>query len=469
MENVSESNLTGKDIMPVKFEERTMTSWGFFVLWIGIAVQLVAFIVGAQMYPSLSPGMILLAAFIGNGITAVICVLTGDIGIRYGIPYTVYIRACFGYLGTHVPGVIRACPAIFWFGFQTWIGAYAINEIIRVSTGFNHLMLWTIVFGAVQILGTALGWKAILKLEWIAAPVIVIVGFILEYEILRTYHLSVGKLLTLPGKGGGGMTFSMAVMAQMGTYITLALNIPDFTRNMRAPARGGWWKMNRGSAWAQPTGLILSMVVFVFIGMTSGVATGDWNPIDILVKVFQHNTFLMILGLLFVLMAQWAANSPANLLPPALIISNFSPRKISFTLGCIVAGVVGLVAMPWSFANYVSQILIVISALLGPVAGIMITDYYLLRKRKINVNELYRPGGQYSYWKNINPAGVIAYVPGIISGFLSSTYGFVLALVVSSVLYYILMKFWVARVYPQPEILTSKKLKPNDLYVDTEV
>lgn len=452
-------SLSGKDIMPTVETERNISNMGFLMLWIGIAVQLVTFILGAQLYPALSPVSILMACILGNLVVAVLLTLMGDIGIKYGIPYAVYIRACFGYLGTHIPALIRALPAIFWFGFQTWMGAAALNVIMEMLTGYSNLTLLIILFGIVQIINTAMGIDAIAKFEWIASPSILIIGVVLLYMVMETHNLSIGKLLEIEGQGG--VSFGFAVVAQMGTYITMALNASDFTRFLRVSKKdqnGTWWQANQGSFWGHTIGLVGSMFLFTFIGLVSGVATGNWNPIEVMVQTLgKDSPLLLIACLAFVILAQWSTNVSANLLPPSYIIVNFFPRKITFPVAAIIAGIVGLLLQPWNFSAYIPQILVIITALLGPIAGIMFCDYYLLRKRKLNIEELYKADGQYKYWHNVNPAALIAYLPASISVFYYPDYGFISSFGLSVLLYYPLMKSWIVKKYPQPEIENNRK------------
>ncbi|MFM1655795.1 NCS1 family nucleobase:cation symporter [Brevibacillus sp. B_LB10_24] len=462
-EDESGIRLTGKDIMPTTEDQRNISNLGFLMLWIGIAVQLVTFILGAQLYPALSPTEILAACIVGNLIVAVLLTLMGDIGVRYGIPYAVYIRACFGYLGTHIPALIRAIPAIFWFGFQTWMGAAALNVIMEMLTGYANLTLWIILFGAVQIANTAMGIDAITKFEWLASPSILIIGVVLLLMVMNAHSITFSQLFAI--KGQGGVSFGFAVVAQMGTYITMALNASDFTRFLKVSGKdqkGTWWQANKGSFWGHTVGLVGSMLLFTFIGLTSGVATGNWNPIDVMVQTLgKDNPLLLIVCLAFVILAQWSTNVSANLLPPSYIIVNFLPHKISFPVAAIIAGIAGLLLQPWNFADYVPQIMMIITALLGPIAGIMFCDYYLLRKRQLQLAELYKAGGQYRYWNNLNPAALIAYVPACISVFFLPDYGFISAFGLSIVLYYPLMKYWIAKVYPQPEITGQQQLHVN--------
>ncbi|KIL44604.1 NCS1 family nucleobase:cation symporter [Jeotgalibacillus soli] len=463
-------SLTGKDIMPTSENDRKVSTLGFLVLWIGIAVQLVTFIAAAQLYPALSPLQIVIACFLGNLIVALLLTMLGDIGIKYGIPYAVVIRACFGYLGAHIPAVIRAIPAIFWFGFQTWMGAYALDVIMEMLIGYSNLTLLIILFGALQIINTAMGIKAITNFGWLAAPSILIIGLIMQVFIMQQYELSINDIFSRGGEGGISMGYAIVVM--MGTYITMALNAPDFTRFLKInndKNETNWWKMNKGSFLGHTVGLVGSMLLFTVIGLTSGVATGNWNPIDVLVQTMgEDNPLLLFICLAFVILAQWSTNISANLLPPGYIIVNLFPRKITFVAGSITAGVIGLLIQPWNYAEYIPEILMFITATLAPIVGIMFSDYYLLRKRRLNIEELYKVDGQYKYWHNINPAAVIAYIPAGLSVFLSPDYGFFSALIISMVLYYVLMKYWICKIYNQPEI-TNKDFVIENQQIKKEV
>ncbi|MCM3714789.1 cytosine permease [Alkalihalobacillus oceani] len=443
-------SLSNKDIMPTKLSDRTVTSIGFFMICVGMYVQLVSFIAGAQLYPSLSPVAIILTAVLGNVIVWVLLVLTGDIGLKHGIPYAVYIRAPFGYLGAHIPGLIRALPAIFWFGFQTWLGSMAINEIIIALTGYSNLTLIIIIFGAFQIWNTASGINAIEKFDWVATPVLFVTGLYILYFLINRYEITMADFLS-PGDGGISFITGMAIMA--GAQITMAVSIADMTRFMKRSESDSFFVLNRGSIHSQFWGLILPMGLFVAIGMVSGIATGEWNPITVMTEVFQDNKFLLIFVLgAFVIFAQIASNTGQNLMPPGYVFVNLFPNKIKFSTAVIIAGIIGLLIQPWQFADYTSTILLIISCLLGPILGIMVSDYYFIRKRKLSIDDLYDANGQYKYANNFNPAAFIVFIPGILSGIFFPDYAFFIAMVVGAAVYYLLMKHWILKKYPQKEV-----------------
>jgi NCS1 family nucleobase:cation symporter-1 len=187
--------------------------------------------------------------------------------------------------------------------------------------------------------------------------------------------------------------------------------------------------------------------------MVSGIATGEWNPITVMTTVFSDNPIIMLLVLLsFVVFAQVSSNTGQNLLPPGYVLVNIFPRKLNFAKGCIIAGVIGLVCQPWVFADQVNKIYIIITCMLGPIIGIIISDYFFLRKRNLNVSELYKVGGQYTYFKNYNPAALLVFIPSIIFGLIFSDYALFIALGIGGVLYYILMKCWILKKFPQADV-----------------
>jgi len=450
-------SLKGKDIMPKTEEDRTIAPRGFFLISVGLYVQLVSFIAGAQLYPALSPAMIVLTVILGNIGVWVLLVLTGDIGVKHGIPFAVYIRAPFGYLGAHIPALVRGLPAVFWFGFQTWLGAQALNIIMETLTGYSNLILIIIVFGIFQIVNTALGIDAIAQFDWLAAPILVVTGIVMEFLLLQRYDITLASLFSQAGKGGFSFLEAIAVMA--GAQITMAVNIADFTQflthseNVDVEEDGSWVQRNIGSGWAQLFGLVPPMAFFVIVGITSGVATGEWNPILVMAEVFGGNPLVLIFVLAaFVIFAQVASNTGQNLLPPGYVFVNLFPRRIDFPTAVTAAGVIGLLIQPWNYANLVPTILLYISAGLGPIVGIIISDYYFIRGTELNLNDLYTTGGQYKYWRNFNPAALVVYFSSAVAGILIPSFAFFAALLVSIVLYYVLMKVWVLKKYPQEEV-----------------
>lgn len=256
-QNLQDNNLqlNNPELIPSTDDKRDVSDKTFFIMCIGFYVQLVSFISGAQMFPTLSPLTILICVTIGNLVVWLFLVLTGDIGLRYGIPYSVYMRAPFGYRGAYFPGVVRAIPAVYWFGFQTWMGSEAINAILKYLFGFDHPMLVLAIFGAAQILNTALGINAIAKFDWVAAPVLTLTTAYILYYLVTEYNIG-WDIFNQPGTGS--MSLLLAVTTFAGTQITMAVNISDFTRFMKRPKaagekiddKTGFFQLNSGSIWS---------------------------------------------------------------------------------------------------------------------------------------------------------------------------------------------------------------------------
>lgn len=454
----SHFELAGKDILPRKYKERYITPSKLVAIWFAMAIEITLFIQSAELYPALPVWQIVLSCALGHTLLCVVMWFTQDIGIKYGIPFAVSLRPSFGYVGAFIPTYLRALPAMFWFGFQTWIGATAINSITTVVWSYDNLSLWIIVLGIVQIVHTTLGIKAVTRLSILSSPLLIIVGIYMLYLMFTRYNINFWGLWSMGGEGGK-YSFSLATMAYIGGWATLALSIMDITRDCKITQEevGNWWLSTRKFMIAQWVGLVPAVVFYGFIGVVGMITTGEYNPVLILVEVVgNENLFFMILSLLFVLLATWSTNDTANLFPPAYALASTWPSKINFAKGVIIAGLAGLAMRPWTAADYIIEVLVIFGTILAPVTGIVICDYFVLRKRTINLNELYKNNGQYKYWNNINPAAIAALAIGVIISIPFWDYVFIVGLLGGGISYYILMKYWIINIYPQPEISFSK-------------
>lgn len=156
----------------------------------------------------------------------------------------------------------------------------------------------------------------------------------------------------------------------------------------------------------------------------------------------------MVLVLLsFVIFAQVSSNTGQNLLPPGYVLLNIFPKKLNFARAAIISGAVGLLIMPWKFADNINTILLIISWLLGPILGVMVTDYYIIRKKVIDIDDLYDINGKYKYFKNVNPAALIVFIPGIVLGLMFPDYAMFISFFGCSIIYYLLMKLRILKIY----------------------
>lgn len=449
----SRLDLVGSATLPRKYSDRTVGFSTLTVIWFAMAVQLALFMAAAQLFPALTGWQILIALVVSYTVVAIVMWFTQDLGIRYGLPFAVSLRTSFGYIGTHVPAYLRGIPAMFWFGFQTWLGALAITVVTDMLFGWSNLYLYIVLFAALQIASTYFGIRPVARISWAATPILLAVGIYLLILLLTRYGVTFGEVMSRGGEGG--LSLPLAIMMLIGGWATLAVSIQDITRECKVTASesASWWRSTRKYMGAQWLGLVPASIFFGLVGVVSMALTGDWNPIVIMATVIgAENPVILIFVLLFIFMATWSTNDSANLFAPAYVVSNSWPSKITFGMGVIIAGIIGLLMQPWRAAPELINYMGMFAGALAPVAGILICDYYILRKRKLNLNELYTPNGQYRYWKNWNPAAIIAYVVAIAVCIPLWDYMYILGIFVSGIVYYLLMKLWIVKVYPQPEI-----------------
>lgn len=330
-----------------------------------------------------------------------------------------------------------------------------MNEIIHVSFGYDNLTLWIIIVGLIQILHTTLGIKAVTRLSQVAVPMLIAVGLYIAYVAFTDFDLSFSKVWTMSGSTEKECSFMFAALSFTGGWTTMSISIMDITRDCTISPEevSTLGKVTRKYLPSQLIGIIPAVLFYTFIGILGVVTTGYSDPAKILVAINAgRSDVALIICLVFILVSTWCTNDTANLFPAAYTITNTAPKKISFAMGVVIAGLIGLAMRPWSAAESMTNVLVIIGNLLAPVAGIMISDYYFLRKRKINVEDLYDLNGQYKYFKNINPAAIISLVATTVICWNLGDAQFFANLFLSGILYIILMKTWIVKKYPQAEI-----------------
>lgn len=413
--------LSNNDLRPTSPERRT---WGFYnytALWFSMCMeittyQLASSLIAKGMDWKQAVGTVLL----GNLIVLVPLLLNAHAGAKYGIPFPVFIRAPFGVRGANIAAILRAVVACGWFGIQSWIGGTAIHAmfgIIWPATASSRFALWA-CFIAFWLLNMVVVWHgvdSIRRLQAFGAPfMFVMAGALLIW--VRMKAGSFGEMLSTPSQfhstRGFLAVFFPSLTAMVGYWSTLALNIPDFTR---------YSKSQSAQSWGQAFGLPIAMALYTFVGIAvtsaSAVLFGHaiWNPIE-LIGAF-HQPVVAFIAMVGVLVATMNVNIGANVVAPSNDFSNLYPRLISFRTGGIITGFLGLAMCPWKLLAtpdaYIFGWLIGYSGLLGPVAGIMIADYFLIRGTELDVNSLYHRDGAYYYSKGINPRAMIALALGV--------------------------------------------------------
>lgn len=410
--------LWNEDLRPCTLAEHNWPGVKFASLWIGMCICLPTY--------SLASGMIALGM---NWWESALTILTGSIvvmipillvshaGTKFGIPYPVFARLWFGTRGAHIPAIARALIAAGWFGINSWFGGQALDAILgRILEGWNgisiHLGIAFAIFWAINVGVAMRGPQAIGRLATIAAPTLVLGAIaLLVWGTSRAGGF--GPILATPASLHGNAFWSAffpSVIGVISFWATLALNIPDYTRYARTQ-RG----QMLGQAWSMP----LAMAAFAFVGIAVTSATvllyGKplWNPVELILK---FPTPVVIVAGLIVILSSVTINVGANVMAPARAFENLWPRRITFAIGAIMTGLLSLAMQPWyilaEFSTYIFTWLGTYGAMLGPIDGIAIADYWLVRKRNLDLAQLYTEPGAYSYSGGVNLRAVYALLIG---------------------------------------------------------
>ncbi len=429
---MTNNSLYSPDLAPIPQDKRTWNTWNYTALWISMSLCIPTYMLASSL---IEGGMnwweSILTIFLGNTIVLVPMILNGHAGTKYGIPFPVLARASFGTRLANLPAILRAIVACGWFGIQTWIGGFALYQMLRLwIPGLETLQQifpesWGLktgpaitffLFWLINMLVVYLGVESIRKLLVFKAIFLPIAALALLFWAIQAGH-GLGPILAQPSKFQSSAQFwnffFPALTGMVGFWATLSLNIPDFTR---------YAKSQKAQVTGQAIGLPSSMTLFSFIGVVVTSATmiiyGQtiWDPIVLAGKF--DSKILVSIAMIAVVISTLATNIAANIVSPANDFANLSPSKINFRTGGFITGILGVLIFPWKLiadpTGYIFTWLIAYSSLLGPIGGIMIADYYFIRKKDLVTDELYNSTGIYSYKKGINYAALIALLLGIL-------------------------------------------------------
>jgi len=421
LSSIQDTKLINKDLSPTKISERSWSTYNIAALWVGMSVCIPTYMLASGL---IAGGMnwwqALLTIALGNVIVLIPMVLNAHAGTKYGIPFPVLARASFGTKGSNVPAILRAIVACGWFGIQTWIGGQAFNSLIILLLPNWAIFSWGpaigfLIFWGMNVYFIVRGIESIRWLESFAAPFLLIVGFgLLIWAYVNAGGF--GPILSQPSKfqtaGEFWKFFIPSLTGMVGFWATLSLNIPDFTR---------YAKNQKAQMLGQAFGLPPSMISFAFIGIAVTSATviiyGEaiWDPVNVLSRF--KNPIVVIISLVSLIIATLTTNIAANVVSPANDFSNISPKHINFVKGGLITAVLGIVMMPWKllsdFSAYIFGWLVGYSGFLGPIAGILICDYFFIRKTILNSRDLYNTEGEYKYKNGFNYKAVISLGAGI--------------------------------------------------------
>ncbi|MCL2493593.1 MAG: cytosine permease [Clostridiales bacterium] len=466
-----DSPLWNEDLRPCTMEEHTWRTYNYAALWIGMCICLPTYSMAIGLIQSgmnLAQAMITMIA--GNIIILVVILLNSNAGTKYGIPYAVFARLWFGLKGAHIPTIVRGTIAAGWFGLNCWFGATAIDACVAAfAKGWanvtGHAYIIFIAFWVINIIVGIFGPQAMKKLAAFAGPLLgaaAVVLFIWAIMAVSKTPGGVGQIFayqpTFASNGAFAHAFLVGLIAVIAFWATLALNIPDFCR---------YAKSQKTHIVGQSIALPVTMALFSLVAIMTtfaiiaveGKPLGDPDalaaystPVTLIV---QFPAFVVLIGAIIIAISSLTLNVNANLMAPARMFENFAPKKINFAMGAILTGILALILWPPALLNAgILNWLSVYGAFLAVVDGIAVADYWIVRKRNMNLIELYNPeeSGIYNYSKGFNMAAVITFVvasvvmliillaPGLGTGSMAFSVNWFIGMAIALILYPIMMR-----------------------------
>lgn len=418
------------DLLPTK--ERIFGHVSYTASFMGGCVSIGTFSMGAGLIGVLTVPQAIIAMAIGCLVIAIALAIIGKAGQKYGIGFSVQMRSSFGTAGVKVPGVLRGLPAIVWFGFQSWVGAGAINSCFSILFGFDNLPVIYVLFTALQVLLAINGFEGIKWLENISCVFIILILIYMLYTVITQFSSEING--AFDGiTGTWGMPFWAATTSFLGIYSTMITNASDYTRNLKedisAPVTAGLYTL-----------AILPVTLFMgLIGFLVTAATGNSDPV-VVFSTLMGSKFLTVVTLLFIAFAQVTTNVLNNIVPPSYIL--MESFHMNWKPATVLVGVLSACCMPWKLVtdesaaglNLFTQFY---SAFLGPIFAVLAVDYYILRKQTLDVNDLYDKEGAFKGW---NWAAIIAIAVGAVCALIFVQISWYVSLIPTGLVYYFLMK-----------------------------
>lgn len=417
-------------------QHRIMGRVSYLLAWFGGCVSIGTFAMGSSIVGTLNLLQAMLAITISCFVIGIALSLNGAAGYKYGIPFMVQARSAFGFAGTRFPGLVRAIPAIVWYGFQSWIGAAAINAVSTTMFGFDNLVFYFIVFQFLQIGLSMFGFQGIKWLENIGSGFILLSLVYMFYSVINRYGDEImTNLVNI--EGTWGLPFWGATMLFLGIYSTMMLNVSDYSRELKKGSGPGLLTTLYAMS-------ILPCTLFMgLIGLMVSGATGTSDPIQVFSSAVD-NPPLLVVTLLFIAFAQVTTNVLNNVVPPTYILMDVF--KLSFRTSTIIVGLLAFCTFPWELVKEESsaglQVFVqTYSAFLGPIFAVMVVDYFIIRKRTLDIGKLYDQNGPY---RGVNYGAIIASLFGAVVALNLSSVSWYASLIPTGLSYYLLMQYWPA-------------------------
>jgi NCS1 family nucleobase:cation symporter-1 len=411
---IESSPLYNKDLAPVPIAERTWTTYNYAALWISMAHCIPTYMLASGlMTTGMNWWQALFTILLGNTIVLAPILLNSHPGTKYGIPFPVFARAAYGTVGSNLPAIMRAIVACGWFGIQAWIGGEALHTLFTslwpawptvLGAGFDGhtTTAWIsfLLFWGMNVFVIYRGMDLLRHVEnWAAPYVLVMTGALVAWAIWRADGL--GPLLSQPGTlntfSSFWGVFVPSLSAMIGFWATLSLNMPDFTRFGRSQR-----EQVVGQVVALPTTMFVFAAMGVLITSATVIIYGEaiWDPVKLVARF--SSPVVVIISMFTVVVATLAVNIAANVVSPANDFANAFPRLIDFKTGGLITGILGILMQPWKLladpSGYIFTWLLGYSAALGSIAGVLIADYWIVRRKRLRLEDLYLPDGAYRGW-----------------------------------------------------------------------
>lgn len=428
-----------ESLMPKADKDRNVKPLDYVFMWIGDGVNLGNMTLGASLIvagaATLNIWQTFAAALIAIGIISTIFALNDRLGYRTGIPYVMQLRMSFGEKGSIISSLLRGIPAIVWYGFQSWVGATALNEILKIATSgsFDSIAICFVILQSVQIVLSMYGFHAIKWVETLVS-VVIMLALIYVFYLLLTEHSADIAAKWVQAKGSWGLPFFAFIMMFMGNYAGIFVSAADYSRELKTGISDG----KRGFLYFLP--ILVAYGFVLTIGAMLAAATGISNPVKAF-AIIVENDFITIFVSAFIVLGAVAVNMVANIIPPTYVIQLIT--KMKYKPAVALTGLLALGSFPWvlvkdSSSEGLGMFILIYSAFLGPIVAILLLEYYVFRRQKVNIADLYKENGPFS---GTNPAAIIAMLIGAGAAFVLVELAWIIGLVVAGISYYLITKY----------------------------
>lgn len=428
-----------KSLLPKTPQQRTVNPLAYAFMWIGDGVNLGNMTLGASLVvagiATMNIVQTFMAALIAILIITSIFVLNDRLGYRTGIPYVVQLRMSFGIKGSIISSLLRGIPGIVWYGFQSWIGGTALNEIIKIlsNESFDNVFICFVVLQFIQIALSLYGFHAIKWVE-ILISLVILSALVYAFILLLRNHQTVIIEKWINTEGTWGLPFFGFIMMFLGNYAAIFLSAADYSRELKSGISNG----KRGLLYFVPITIAYGFVIT--IGAMLASVTGNSNPVKAFAIVVD-NSYITVAVSSFIVLGAIAVNMVANIIPPAYVISLLT--KVKYKSAVTITGLLAIASFPWilvqdSSAKGLGLFILIYSAFLGPIVAILLVEYYLLRRQQVDINELYNKNGQFA---GFNKAAILAMFIGLAAAFCEVSLSWLIGFFVGGLSYILLTKY----------------------------